>query len=407
MKKISKSKRLDNVKYSIRGTIMDEARKLEEKGVNILKLNIGNPAAFNFSAPVDILECMKNNLGKSQGYSDSKGLEFARKAIIDYYKTKRVNNLKLDDIYIGNGVSELILMSMQALLNQDDEILVPMPDYPLWTASINLSGGKAIHYVCDEDNEWYPDIEDIKNKISDKTKGIVIINPNNPTGALYQKEILNQIVKIAKDNDLIIFSDEIYDRLVFDDLEHISIASLTTDVPIITFSGLSKSHMIAGFRIGWMCITGDKYYIDDYIKGLNLLSSMRLCANVPGQSIIAQAIKDDKNTKELLKKGGRLYKQREYVYSRLNQIPGITAVKPKAAFYIFPKIDIKKFNISDDEKFALDLLKQKHILLINGKGFNWNNVDHFRIVYLADEEKLKYALDNLQDFLINYKQISM
>lgn len=405
MKKISKSKRLENVKYAIRGTVIDEAKKLEEKGINILKLNIGNPAAFNFSAPVEILECMKNNLENSQGYSDAKGSEIARKAIIQYYKTKKVYNLKIDDIYIGNGVSELILMCMQGLLNDGDEILVPMPDYPLWTASINLSGGKAIHYICDEENEWYPNIQDIKSKINDKTKGIIIINPNNPTGSLYSKEILNKIVEIAKENKLIIFSDEIYDRLVFDNLEHISIASLSNEVPIITFSGLSKSHMMAGFRIGWMCITGNKSYIKEYIEGLNLLASMRLCANVPGQSIIAKAIMDDKSTKKLLKKGGRLYEQREYIYNRLNKIPGITAIKPKAAFYIFPKIDIKKYNISDDEKFSLDFLRQRHILFIHGTGFNWNNINHFRIVFLADVEKLKYALDNLENFLIDYKQM--
>lgn len=405
MKKISNTKRFYNVKYAIRGPVMDEAKRLEEQGVDILKLNIGNPAAFNFSAPISIIDCMKDNLENCQGYSDSKGLQIAREAIIKYYKTKKVYNLKIDDVYIGNGVSELIMMSMQGLLNDGDEILVPMPDYPLWTASVNLSGGKAVHYICDEENEWYPDILDIKSKINDKTKGIIIINPNNPTGALYPKEILEQIICVAKENGLIIFSDEIYDRLVFDDLEHISIASLSKDVPIITFSGLSKSHMIAGYRIGWMCITGKKTCIKNYIKNLNLLASMRLCANVPGQSVIAKAIMDCESTKELIKKGGRLYEQREYIYNRLIKIPNITVVKPKAAFYIFPKIDIKKNNIKDDYKFALDFLKQKHILLIHGTGFNWNNIDHFRIVYLADIDKLRYALDSLEDFLIDYKQI--
>lgn len=404
MKKISKSKRLTNVRYAIRGPVMDEAKRLEEEGFDVLKLNIGNPAKFNFYAPSEILNSMKDNLYDSQGYSDSKGLENARKAIIDYYKTKNVYDLEMDDIYIGNGVSELILMSMQGLLNKSDEILVPMPDYPLWTASVNISGGKAIHYLCDEKNEWYPSIEDIKSKITKRTKGIVIINPNNPTGALYPKEILEQIIEIAKENNLIIFSDEIYDRLLFDDLKHISIASLTNDVPVITFSGLSKSHMLAGFRIGWMCITGDKKQVQDYIVGLNLLSSMRLCANVPGQSIIEKAIKDIKSTKKLLKKGGRLYEQREYIYNRLNNIPGITVVKPKAAFYIFPKIDIHKFNITDDEKFILDFLKEKHVLVVNGKGFNWNEVDHFRIVYLANNKQLETAIDRLEDFLSHYKQ---
>lgn len=310
MEKIYKSKRLENVNYAIRGKVMEEAKKLEEQGINVLKLNIGNPATYNFSAPFDVLNYMKTNLEYNQGYSDSKGLESARNAIVEYYKTKNINNLSSNDIYIGNGVSELILMSMQALLNEGDEILVPSPDYPLWTASINLSGGKAIHYNCDEENEWNPNIQDIKNKITNKTKGIIIINPNNPTGALYPKKILEKIVEIAQNNNLIIFSDEIYDRLVYDDLKHISIASIAKDVPVFTFSGLSKSHMVAGFRIGWMCITGNKNHINDYISGLNLLSSMRLCSNVPGQSIIEKALKNDINTKKLLKKGGRLYEQR-------------------------------------------------------------------------------------------------
>lgn len=404
MKEINRSKRLMSVKYEIRGKVLDEAKKLEEKGIKVLKLNIGNPKVFDFSCPVEIIENMKNNLMKSQGYSDSSGLVSSRHAIIDYYKSKNVFDLDIDDIYIGNGVSELILMSMQGLLNNDDEILVPMPDYPLWTASVNLSGGVAVHYVCDEENEWYPNIQDIKNKISNKTKGIVIINPNNPTGSLYPKEILEQIIEIAKENNLIIFSDEIYDRLVFDGLEHISIASLTKDVSVVTFSGLSKSHMLAGFRIGWMCITGNKSMIKDYIKGLNLLSSMRLCSNVPGQSIIEKALKNNEETKKLLQKGGRLYEQREYIYNRLNNIPGITVVKPKAAFYIFPKIDIKKYNILDDEKFVLDFLKEKHVLIVSGTGFNYNNVDHARIVYLADIKKLESAMDNLEEFLSNYKQ---
>ena len=401
---IKKSRKLENVNYAIRGTLMEEANKLEESGQKILKLNIGNPAVFNFSAPKYILEGMKNNIEHSQGYSDSKGLKTARKAIKEYYKTKSINELNLEDIYIGNGVSELILMSMQALLNPNDEILVPTPDYPLWTASVNLSGGKAVHYLCDEENEWYPDIDDIKRKITKNTKGIIIINPNNPTGSLYPKEILEQIISVAKENNLIIFADEIYDRLVFDDLEHISIAALSKEVPIITFSGLSKSHMLAGFRIGWMCITGNKEIIKDYIDGLNLLSTMRLCSNVPGQSIITDAIKDIESTKLLLKKGGRLYEQRECIYNGLNKIPGIKVVKPKAAFYIFPKIDMEKYKINDDEKFALDFLKAKNILFINGTGFNCNKQDHFRIVYLADCNKLKYATDSLENFLEKYEQ---
>lgn len=404
MKEILKSKKLENVKYAIRGRAMEEACKLESKGIDILKLNIGNPAEFGLKVPKKIRKCMEKNIKKAQGYSNSKGIEDARIAIKKYYKTKDVKRLNIDDIFLGNGVSELILMSMQALLQEDDEVLIPMPDYPLWTASVNVVGGRAIHYICDEENEWYPDIRDMENKITYKTKAIVIINPNNPTGSLYPKEILYKIIDLARKNNLIIFSDEIYDRLVYDNLEHISIASLTKDIPIITFSGLSKSHMAAGFRIGWMCITENKEYIKDYIQGLNLLSSMRLCSNVPAQYIVEKALKDTKSTKKLLKKGGRLYKQREYIYNELNKIPGITATKPKAAFYIFPKIDTKKFNITDDEKFALDFLKEKHILFIHGSGFNYNNADHFRITYLANKKQLKHTIKQLKDFLENYKQ---
>ena len=405
MKKIKKSIRLNNVNYAIRGKILDEVNILEEKGISIFKLNIGNPATFNLSASKKIINCMKKNINNSQGYSDSKGIISARRAIISYYKKKNVNNMSIEDIFIGNGVSELILISMQALLNKNDEILVPMPDYPLWTASVNLNGGKAVHYRCCEEDNWYPDLDDIKNKINKRTKGIVIINPNNPTGALYPKEILVKIGRIAKDNNLIIFSDEIYDRLLYDDLEHISIASLFDDVPIITFSGLSKSHMLAGFRIGWMCITGDKSKITDYISGINLLSSMRLCSNVPGQNIIEKAIKDISETKELLDNGGRLYKQRELVYKKLCQIDGISVVKPKAAFYIFPRIELSKFNISSDEEFVLDFLKKKNILFVHGSGFNTDDNNHFRIVFLANEEDLCYALNSLIDYL-NEKRIS-
>ena len=416
MKNFKKSQKLKNVKYAIRGRLMEEANKLEQNGNSILKLNIGNPAVFNFSAPNSILESMKNNLEHSQGYSDSKGLKIAREAIIKYYKGKNVNDLALDDIFIGNGVSELILMSMQALLNPDDEILVPMPDYPLWTASVNLAGGKAVHYICDENNEWYPNISDIKSKItyvsnkfvkkhnlSLEKNGVLTIDVKDAKKGDAEK-ILKQIVDIAKKNELIIFADEIYDRLIFDGLEHISIASLSKDVPVVTFSGLSKSHMVAGFRIGWMCITGNRESIKDYINGLNLLSSMRLCANVPGQNIIADAITDNNSIKALLKKGGRLYEQRECIYNELNNIPGISAVKPKAAFYIFPKIDVSKFNIINDEIFALDFLRAKHILFINGTGFNWKEQNHFRLVYLAECDKLKYATDNLKSFLNGYIQ---
>ena len=314
------------------------------------------------------------------------------------------NNISIDDVYIGNGVSELILISMQALLNKDDEILVPMPDYPLWTAAINLNGGKSIHYKCSENNNWYPDISDIRKKISKKTKGIVIINPNNPTGSLYPKEVLIEIIRVAKENNLIIFCDEIYDRLLYDNLVHTSIASLTDELPIITFSGLSKSHMLAGFRIGWMIITGNKSMIEDYIAGINTLSSMRLCSNVLGQSVIVNAINDISSTKKLLEKDGRLFKQREYVFKRLKNIEGISVTKPDAAFYIFPKIDLEKYNFRDDYEFISDFLEKKHILFVQGSGFNMDDYNHFRIVFLADYTKLKYAMDSLEEYLIERKK---
>lgn len=401
---ISKSKKLENVCYDIRGIVSEEAAKMQTKGTQILKLNLGNPAAFNFKTPDNIINCMKENLCNAEGYSDSKGIEIAREAIVKYCKQKGIINITSNDIYIGNGVSELIVMSMQGLLNKGDEILVPMPDYPLWTAAVNLAGGTALHYICDEKSDWYPDLEDIKKKITKNTKGIVIINPNNPTGSLYPKEILQNILNIAKERNLIIFSDEIYDRLVMDDLEHISIASLDPEAFVITFNGLSKSHMVAGFRAGWMCLSGNKTYVKDYIEGLNLLSSMRLCSNVPAQYIIPEALKDVESTKQLLVPGGRLYEQREFIYKELNSIDGITTTKPKAAFYIFPKIDINKFKIKNDERFALDLLKEKNILLIHGSGFNWYKPDHFRIVYLPDVSQLKNAAYGIKSFLENYHQ---
>lgn len=404
MKDFLKSKKLENVCYDIRGVVMDEATKMQNQGIDILKLNIGNPAVFNFKAPNKIINCIRKNVTNAEGYSDAKGIEVARKSIVEYCAKKGIKNITSNDIYIGNGVSELIVMSMQGLLNPGDEVLIPMPDYPLWTAAVNLSGGNAVHYICDEQSDWYPDISDIRRKITNKTKGIVIINPNNPTGALYPKEILENILKIAKENNLIIFSDEIYDRLVLDDLEHISIASLDSEALVITFNGLSKSHMVAGFRAGWMCISGNKSNAKGYIEGLNLLSSMRLCSNVPSQYVISEALKDTESTKQLLVPGGRIYEQREFIYNELNSIPGITAVKPKAAFYIFPKIDIKKFNITDDEKFVLDLLKEKKILLVHGRGFNWNKPDHFRLVYLPEVSELKKAVFDIKSFLENYKQ---
>ena len=404
MRTFEKSHKLDNVCYDIRGPIMDEANRMSENGVKILKLNIGNPAPFNFTAPDEIIRDMSYNLRDSEGYSDSKGIFSARKAIMQYCQIKKIPNVDINDIYTGNGVSELIVMSMQGLLDDGDEILVPAPDYPLWTAAVTLAGGKAVHYMCDEQNEWNPDIEDIKKKITKATKGIIIINPNNPTGALYSEEILLEIADIARKEGIIIFADEIYDRLVMDGLKHVSIASLAPDVPCVTFNGLSKSHRVAGFRSGWMVISGDKSRIKGYIEGLNLLSSMRLCSNVPSQQIIQTALGGYQSVDELLIPGGRIYEQRECIYNALNAIDGVSAVKPKAAFYIFPKIDVKKFGIKNDEKFVLDFLRKKKILLVQGSGFNYPTPDHVRIVYLPDVKELKYAAEELEDFLKSYKQ---
>lgn len=404
MRKFLKSSKLNDVCYDIRGPVMDEADSMIGKGIDILKLNIGNPAPFGFEASTQLLEQMSENLDKTEGYSDSKGLISARKAIVKYCKKKGMKNVTVDDVYTGNGASELITMSMQGLLDSGDEILVPSPDYPLWTASVTLAGGNPVHYICDESSEWFPDINDIKNKITKNTKGIVIINPNNPTGALYSKELLEEVVKVAREHELIIFADEIYDRLVMDGLEHVSIASLAPDLLTVTFNGLSKSHLIAGYRCGWMTLSGNKSCAKEYIEGLKLLSSMRLCSNVPAQSIVETALDMEEETKKLLVPGGRVYEQRELVYNEINKIPGMSAVKPKAAFYIFPKIDIKKFNISNDEKFVLDLLKDKKILLTHGGGFHWEQPDHFRIVYLPKIEDLKIATDSLRDFMSYYIQ---
>lgn len=404
MKSFKKSSKLDNVLYDVRGPVLDEANRMEAEGSKILKLNIGNPAPFGFEAPEEVLIDMRHELEYSQGYSDSKGIYTARKAIMQYAQLKNLPNITINDIYTGNGVSELINLCMQALLDNGDEILIPSPDYPLWTATATLAGGKAVHYICDEQSEWYPDIEDMRKKITDKTKAIVIINPNNPTGALYPKEILEQIVELAREHQLMIFSDEIYDRLVMDGQKHISIASLAPDLFCITFSGLSKSHMIAGFRIGWMVLSGRKDIAKDYIEGLNMLSNMRLCSNVPAQSIVQTALGGYQSVETYIQPGGRIYEQREFIYKALNDIPGVSAVKPKAAFYIFPKFDIKKFNILNDEKFAIDFLREKKVLIVPGSGFNWSSPDHFRIVYLPQLSVLEKSMDGLKDFLAHYHQ---
>ncbi len=405
MRIIEKSKKLNNVCYDIRGPVMDEAERMESFGEKILKLNIGNPAPFGFEAPEEIINKMESALTSTEGYSTSKGILSAREAIAKYCKEQKgIEGVTVNDIYTGNGVSELITMSMQGLLDKGDEILVPSPDYPLWTASVTLAGGTAVHYICDESSDWQPDIEDIKRKITPNTKGIVVINPNNPTGALYSKDILQKIADLATENGMIIFADEIYDRLVMDDEEHISIATLAPDTLTITYNGLSKSHLIAGYRCGWMTLCGNKKNVKSYIEGLNLLSSMRLCSNVPAQAVIETALESTQETKKLIVPGGRVYEQRELVYNEINSIPGLSAVKPKAAFYIFPKIDTKIFGIKDDEQFVLDLLKDKKILLTHGGGFHWEQPDHFRIVYLPEKTQLKKAVDELRDFLSYYKQ---
>ncbi|EOZ5824878.1 pyridoxal phosphate-dependent aminotransferase [Enterococcus faecalis] len=404
MRNFKKSDKLNNVSYDVRGPVLEEAERMQEEGIRILKLNTGNPAPFGFDAPNEIVRDMIVNVRDSEGYSDSKGIFSARKAIEQYCQLKKFPNVTINDIYTGNGVSELITMCMQGLLNNGDEVLVPMPDYPLWTASVSLAGGTPVHYICDEQAEWYPDIDDIKSKITSNTKAIVIINPNNPTGALYPKELLLEIVKVARQNDLIIYSDEIYDRLVMDGLVHVPIATLAPDLFVVTLNGLSKSHRVAGFRCGWMVLSGDKSRVKGYIEGLNMLASMRLCSNVLSQQIIQTALGGYQSVDDLLLPGGRIYEQREFIYNAINDIPGLSAVKPKAAFYIFPKIDTAKFDIYDDEKFVLDFLHKNHILLVHGGGFNWQQPDHFRIVYLPKMEDLKTTADKMREFLSTYKQ---
>lgn len=404
MRTFKKSSKLDHVCYDVRGPVLDEANRMQADGIDVLKLNIGNPAPFGFSAPEEVITDMISTLRSAQGYSDSHGIFAARKAIMQYAQTKNIPNVSMEHIYTGNGVSELINLVTQGLIDNGDEILVPSPDYPLWTGCVTLAGGKAVHYICDEQSEWYPDIEDMRSKITDKTKAIVIINPNNPTGAVYPKEVLEQIVELAREHELMIFSDEIYDRLVMDGIEHTSIASLAPDLFCITLNGLSKSHMIAGFRCGWMILSGAKEKAKDYIEGLNMLSNMRLCSNVPAQCIVQTALGGHQSVKNYLVPGGRIYEQREFIYNAINDIPGLSAVKPKAAFYIFPKIDTKKFNILDDEKFVLDLLKEKKVLLTHGRGFNWDKPDHFRIVYLPNIEQLKDATGKIAEFLSGYHQ---
>lgn len=404
MREFKKSSKLDNVLYDVRGPVLEEAERMEAEGTHVLRLNIGNPAPFGFRTPDEVVYDMRRQLTDCEGYSASKGLFAARKAIMQYAQLKGIPNVSIDDIYTGNGASELINLSMSALLDNDDEVLVPSPDYPLWTACVNLAGGCAVHYVCDEQANWYPDMDDIRSKITSRTKAIVIINPNNPTGALYPREVLQEIVDIAREHQLIIYSDEIYDRLVMDDQEHVSIASLAPDLFCVTFSGLSKSHMIAGFRIGWMVLSGNKDCARGYIEGLNMLSNMRLCSNVPAQSIVQTCLGGHQSVNGYIRPGGRVYEQRDFIYQALNSIPGVTAAKPQAAFYIFPKLDPDMYHITDDDKFALDLLKDKKVLIVPGKGFNWSTPGYFRIVYLPRIEVLQEAVEKIADFLKYYRQ---
>lgn len=399
------SKKLQNVLYDIRGPLLDEANRMEARGQRILKLNIGNPAPFGFEAPEAIMMDIIQHLPKTQGYSDSRGLYTARTAIIQYYQTKGILSLEPDDIYLGNGVSELIPMALNALLDSGDEILIPSPDYPLWTASVALSGGTPVHYLCDEENHWYPDVEDLKSKITPRTKGIVIINPNNPTGAVYPKEILQQISDIARDHNLIVFSDEIYEKITYNGAEAIPMATITgDDVLCLTFSGLSKAYRVCGYRAGWVAITGPKWQAKDYLEGIQLLASMRLCANVPAQHAIQTALGGYQSINDLILPGGRLKEQRDLSYKMLNDMDGVTCEQADGALYLFPKLDVDKFNITNDEQFAMDLLQDQKILISVGTAFNWHNPDHFRLVFLPDTGTIKQALERMGNFLDEYKQ---
>ena len=401
---ILKSNKLDNVCYDIRGPVLKAADQLETDGHTVLKLNIGNPAPWGFNAPEEILRDVIRNVPQSQGYCDSKGLYPARKAVMQYCQQIGVADVDVEDIFIGNGVSELVAMSIQALVNDGDEVLIPSPDFPLWSAAVNLCGGKAVHYLCDEDDDWQPDLADLRSKITSQTKAMVVINPNNPTGAVYQRAMLEQLVAIGREFDLVMFADEIYDKILFDEEPYIPLASLADDLLILTFSGLSKSYRVAGFRCGWMVVSGARQRAEDYIEGLNILASTRLCANVPAQHAIQTALGGHQSIYELTAPGGRLYEQRNVAWQLLNEIDGVSCVKPKGALYLFPKIDTAKFNISDDEQFILDLLLQEKVLMVQGSGFSWARPDHFRVVFLPHVEQLGEALGRLKNFLGTYRQ---
>ena len=404
MKDIAKSTKLDNVCYDIRGPVLREAKRLEEEGHRVFKLNTGNPAAFGFDAPDEITRDVIRNLPQSQGYCDSKGLFSARKAIMQYCQQKNFPATSVEDIIIGNGVSELVVMTMQALLNNGDEMLIPTPDYPLWTAAVHLCGGRAVHYRKDEQADWCPDIDDIRSKITAKTRGIVVINPNNPTGAVYPDEILKEIIQLAREHDLIIFADEIYDKILYDDVEHTALASLADDVLCISFNGLSKSYRVAGFRAGWLVVSGPKESARGYLEGLDILSSMRLCANVPAQHAIQTALGGYQSINDLVLPGGRLLEQRNKAWEMLVQIPGVSCVKPKGALYLFPRLDPRRYSIHDDERLVLDFLLQEKVLLVQGTAFNWPDPDHLRVITLPRAEDLETVITKLERFLSRYKQ---
>ena len=403
MKPILKSQKLNNVCYDIRGPVLELAQRMEEEGHKIIKLNIGNVGVFGFDPPEEIQLDMIRNLSNASAYSDSKGIFAARKAIMQYCQEKGIQGVTLDDVYTGNGVSELIVLSMNALLNDGDEVLVPTPDYPLWTAAVSLSSGTPVHYLCDESKEWAPDLNDLRKKITPRTKAIVVINPNNPTGAIYSKEVLLELTQIAREHGLILFADEIYDKMLYDGEKHLSLASLSTDVVIITFNGLSKNYRSCGYRAGWMVVSGDKEMVRDYIEGLNMLASMRLCANVPGQYAIQTALGGYQSINDLVGEGGRLAKQRDLAWKLITDIPGVTCVKPKSALYLFPKLDPEVYPIADDQQFVADLLKEEKVLLVQGSGFNWGKPDHFRVVFLPHEDVLKEAIGRLARFLERYR----
>ena len=403
MAKVLKSKKLDNVCYDIRGPVLAHAKKMEDDGHRIIKLNIGNPAAFGFDAPDEITQDVIRNMSRASGYTESHGFFEPRKAIMHYTQQKNIKNVDVDDIIIGNGVSELIVMAMQGLINNEDEVLIPKPDYPLWTAAVTLAGGNPIHYVCDEDAGWFPDIKDIEAKITEKTRGIVIINPNNPTGALYSDDLLREIIELARKNKLIIFADEIYDKVLYDGATHTSIASLADDVLFVSLNGLSKNYR-ACYRAGWLVVSGDKEGGGDYLEGLNMLASMRLCSNVPGQLAIQTALGGYQSINDLVAPSGRLFKQREMAYNLLTSIEGVSCVKPKAAMYLFPKLDPKLYVIEDDQKFILDILMDKKVLLVQGSGFNWHDNNHLRLVFLPNEDELKIAIQRIAEYLDNFRK---